>query len=158
VKKDDELLHGVLERRLEDYDGYHQHPKNRALHAIGIPLIVIGIAGLVGKAEFITKIPFAVICIVAMAIWLAVNCGTLMCAAMTILYMLAVFVGTATPMWVLLPGLATGIALLLVGHIVFEKRSPAFLTNAGHLLIGPVHLVVQLFEGPSSVPPSRRYP
>ncbi len=42
----------------------------------------------------------------------------------------------ALPLWVNVALFVVGWILQFVGHSVYEKRQPAFLTNAVHLLVG----------------------
>lgn len=48
--------------------------------------------------------------------------------------------------WVGAAMFAGGWILQFVGHGVFEKKSPAFLTNVAHLLIGPLWWFTKLFS------------
>ncbi len=93
-----------------DYDGYHRNPFNKTCHFIGIPLIVGSLLGLALRWDFVTVGRVGLV-------------GTL---------------GRTLP-----PAWAAGAFVLgwifqFVGHLGYEKKSPAFLKNAGHLLIGPL--------------------
>ncbi|HEY8130532.1 MAG TPA: Mpo1-like protein, partial [Thermoanaerobaculia bacterium] len=51
------------------------------------------------------------------------------------------FAGSALPFWVNVALFVLGWILQFVGHSVYEKRQPAFLTNALHLLVGPLWIL-----------------
>lgn len=78
-----------------------------------------------------------VIFYVASARWLGVVTGALLAAL--------VLVGRALPWTLGLALFAGGWALQFLGHAVYEKRSPAFLRNLLHLLVGPAWLVERAF-------------
>lgn len=48
------------------------------------------------------------------------------------------FLGRAMPLWMLWTLFAVGWILQGIGHYVYEKKSPAFLKNIEHVLIGPL--------------------
>ena len=123
------------------YDGFHQNVTNKVCHFIGIPLIVATLIGLLLRWDFFTVGRFGV------------SAGYLVLAGATLFYlviapslalpMLAVsaFLGTlgrVMPLWWAVGLFVLGWLFQLVGHLGYEKKSPAFLTNAGHLLIGPL--------------------
>jgi uncharacterized membrane protein YGL010W len=63
------------------------------------------------------------------------------------------FAGAALPFWVNAALFVLGWILQFVGHSVYEKRQPAFLTNAMHLLIGPLWIlndVVHVVKSPAT--------
>jgi uncharacterized membrane protein YGL010W len=51
------------------------------------------------------------------------------------------FAGAAIPFWINVALFVLGWIFQFVGHIVYEKRQPAFLTNAMHLLVGPLWIL-----------------
>mgnify|MGYP006370608533 CR=1 FL=1 len=53
------------------------------------------------------------------------------------------FVGRALPWAVSLGLFVFGWILQFVGHYVYEKRSPAFLNNLTHLLVGPLWILAK---------------
>jgi len=78
------------------YEATHRHPTNRALHRVGIPLILGGAVGLVVSPSY------------------------------------------SPPWWASAGSFATGWALNLVGHAVFEKNRPAFADDPLSFVAGPV--------------------
>jgi uncharacterized membrane protein YGL010W len=129
---------------LDEYERFHRSGANELCHFLGIPSIVIGAAGLLalvhvaavasGHLTLAELVAAAIVVFyVASARWLGVVTGALFAAL--------VLVGRALP-WTLGLGLfAGGWALQFLGHAVYEKRSPAFLRNLLHLLVGPAWLV-----------------
>jgi uncharacterized membrane protein YGL010W len=59
---------------------------------------------------------------------------------------LLVALGRSVPALVGLGLFAGGWIVQFVGHAAFEKRSPAFLKNLLHLLVGPAWLVERAFD------------
>jgi uncharacterized membrane protein YGL010W len=55
----------------------------------------------------------------------------------------SLFVGRALPWTVSLGLFVFGWILQFVGHYVYEKRSPAFLKNLTHLLVGPLWILAK---------------
>jgi uncharacterized membrane protein YGL010W len=137
-----------MRARLDEYEGFHRSSANEACHFLGIPSIVVGAAGLLAlvhlvplPAGYLTLAELVaaaiVIFYVASARWLGVVTGVLLAGL--------VLVGRALP-WTLALGLfAGGWALQFLGHALYEKRSPAFLRNLLHLLVGPAWLVERAF-------------
>ena len=129
------------DRLFADYDGYHQNRRNKVCHFIGIPLIVATTIGLLLRWDFVTVGRFGISAgdgvLLGATLFYAVIAPSLalpMLAATAFLGAL----GRALP-----PSWAVGLFVLgwifqFVGHLGYEKKSPAFLKNAGHLLIGPL--------------------
>ena len=127
---------------LEEYGLYHQDARNRLCHEIGVPLIIIGVFSLlslvqVGPAELGTLVGLAVILFYA-----TINLRMALIAGVAFLVMHALGALLTWP-WALAV-FAIGWALQLAGHR-FEGKSPAFLHNAMHLLIGPLWITIRLF-------------
>lgn len=137
-----------MRARLDEYEGFHRSGANELCHFLGIPSIVVGAAGLLALVQLGSLLPghltlaelvagAIVIFYVASARWLGVVTGALLAAL--------VLIGRALP-WSLGLGLFLGgWVLQFLGHAVYEKRSPAFLRNLLHLLVGPAWLVERAF-------------
>jgi uncharacterized membrane protein YGL010W len=126
---------------LGDYAQYHRDPRNRVMHEIGIPLIVLGVAALMRLAH-VGNLDLALLAIVATSIFYIRLVGTLAIPAILglfALYVLALFI--AWP-WAIAVFFA-GWVFQFIGH-AYEGKSPAFLTNLVHLLIGPLWIGVIL--------------
>ena len=130
------------------YAAYHRDPHNIATHFVGIPLIVIAVATLLSRPQWMGISP-AVLVMLASAVFylrLELRLGLLM----TLLLALTVWLGHA------LAGLGTaawlgwGIGLLVVGWVFqfvghyYEGRKPAFIDDVTGLIVGPLFVVVEL--------------
>ena len=133
---------------LSQYAAYHRDPHNIATHFVGIPLIVIAVATLLSRPQWMGISP-AVLVMLASAVFclrLELRLGLLM----TLLLALTVWLGHA------LAGLGTaawlgwGIGLFVVGWVFqfvghyYEGRKPAFIDDVTGLIVGPLFVVVEL--------------
>lgn len=134
-----------VDELLSDYASYHRTRGNVICHFIGIPLIIFGIFSLMQllRIGMISGVP-----ITAAEIFIAI----------VLVYYFSLDAKLATGMLlstVILDAAAhalndwrIGLTLFIVGwifqgigHAVYEKRSPAFLKNLLHLLVGPIFLL-----------------
>ena len=126
-----------------EYAGYHRDVRNRRAHAIGIPLIVLGLLGLFSLLR-IGPVDLAVAAAVAVLLYyVAVDVrGALISAvAFAVLYWIAIHL-----VWeVNVAALILGWGFQLVGHR-FEGNKPKFLENLVYLLIGPLYFFQELFD------------
>ncbi|PAA44630.1 hypothetical protein CJU80_02500 [Pseudomonas fragi] len=133
---------------LSQYAAYHRDPHNIATHFVGIPLIVIAVATLLSRPQWMGISP-AVLVMLASAVFylrLELRLGLLM----TLLLALTVW------LWHALAGLGTaawlgwGIGLFVVGWVFqfvghyYEGRKPAFIDDVTGLIVGPLFVVVEL--------------
>lgn len=138
-----------MRERLAEYGGYHRSSGNEWCHFFGIPSIVVGAGTLLGLvtiahlggasltlAEVVAGGVIAFY--VASARWLGVVTAVLLA--------LLVALGRAIPVLVGVGLFFGGWIVQFVGHAAFEKRSPAFLKNLLHLLVGPAWLVERAFD------------
>jgi uncharacterized membrane protein YGL010W len=118
---------------LAEYGTYHRDKRNLVCHEIGIPLIVLAIAG---------PVDLAMLAIVAVSIYyfrLAGFAALGAVALLVVLYFVSLFVS-----WPVAVGMfVVGWIFQFVGH-AYEGKSPAFLTNIQHLLVGPLWIVAVL--------------
>ena len=133
-----------MRERLDEYEAYHQTLGNEVCHYLGIPSIVAGAATLLGLVHLVSFAGFtltlAEIVAAAIGVFYVVSARVLGLVTATLLALLVV-VGRALPLWVGLSIFVAGWVLQFVGHAAFEHRSPAFLRNLLHLLVGPAWLV-----------------
>lgn len=132
-----------LGRRLASYEEFHAHPVNRMLHAIGLPCIVLAVAGTLAKAVLLHGVPLAVPAIIAVCLWYATYDRGL-ALLMAVAYAACASLGGILPWWTLAASFVGGWACLLSGHAFWEKKSPAFLANLLQLLVGPLHLAAHV--------------
>ena len=136
----------AIEQHFKSYSEYHQTKGNKLTHYVGIPLIVFGTFGLfskVGINEFL-------------------NLGFLFWILTSIYYIKLDQYKYAIPFCIMSFGVygaslylqATTHAVIFIvgwifqaiGHYKYEKKSPAFLTNFYHLLIGPYWIYRELLK------------
>ncbi len=129
-----------MDRLWSDYQGHHETSGNRICHMVGIPLIVIGLLGLLSVKMIALghwHIPASVliaIVIGAIDVWLDARLGLLM-----LIIALAICYGVRFLRWeVSLAIFVIGWVFQFIGHGVYEKRSPAFYRNLAHLIVGPL--------------------
>lgn len=129
-----------------DYARYHTHPMNRLCHSIGIPLIMLAVVRWTQWPD-ISLFPAVAVMLPLYAAWhpaLALGLASL-------LFLMA----AAAPWlnaWFVFACFVVGWIFQLVGHSVYEGKSPAFTRNLLHLLVGPLWVLSKHFE--DSDPPS----
>ncbi len=143
-----------LRALFEEYEDVHRHPINRLTHKIAIPVIVFHIVamlswiplGRVGGFE-LNLAQLAYLATIAWYLSLSVKLGLVMAVAFALCFPLAAI----TP-WPVVVALAlVGWLIQLAGHVVWEKRSPAFVRNLVQALVGPLYFVaILLGDWPAS--------
>lgn len=137
MKRVDELL--------ADYRSYHRTRGNVICHFFGIPLIMFGIFSLLQLLRFglITGIPLtaAEIFIVIVSVYYF-TLDAKLAAGMLVSSAMIDTAAQAVDDWRIGLGVfIIGWIFQGIGHAVYEKRSPAFLKNLLHLLVGPIFLL-----------------
>jgi uncharacterized membrane protein YGL010W len=136
----------------DDYATYHRTKGNKWCHRFGIPLIMLGGLGMLVRLAVAPYVDAAVLLIAIAAVVYFIldwRLGALMLIVSAAFY----FAGAALPFWVNASLFVVGWILQFVGHSVYEKRQPAFLTNAMHLLVGPLWIlndVVHVVKQPAT--------
>ena len=141
------MLSAKLEEQFQLYAEFHRHPMNRLTHKIAIPLIVFHVIAMLSWISLGTPFGFPLtlahllyVGAIAWYLTLDVRLGLLMIPLVGLCFPLS----AVTPRGVVI-GLAVFAWLIqLAGHLVWEKRSPAFLTNLLQALIGPLFFVAVL--------------
>lgn len=142
----------TLGDQLSQYASYHRDRRNIATHFVGIPMIVVAIAGLLSRPALdVGGLPLspAVLAIGAtLAFYLTLDRRFFL--VMTALMGLAGLAGSAlaaqsTAMWLAgsLGLFVVGWIFQLVGH-VYEGRKPAFVDDLVGLLVGPLFVVAEV--------------
>ena len=133
----------------EDYAAYHRDRRNLICHEIGIPLIVLAVVALLRLVT--VTLPFwggtlAALALIATIAYYVVAFGRTQRTAVVIaalgLVMLYYVAAYVTWPWAIALFVA-GWVFQFVGH-AYEGKSPAFLTNLLHLLVGPVWVASHL--------------
>ena len=136
---------------LSKYREYHHDHRNVLTHAVGMPLIVLGVTTLLSR-PVLTISQFAVtpamVAGVLGAIWylrLDLRTGLIMSLLLALFVALGHQIAqVSTAAW-----LGGGIGLFVVGWIFqlighkFEGRKPAFIDDMRSLLIGPLFVLVE---------------
>lgn len=134
-----------------EYGSYHSDRRNRVCHAFGIPLIVLGIMGLLSLVR-LGPVDLAVVTAIAILVYYAALDlrGALLSF---VVFAIAYAIGTRLPWQADLAVFVFGWIFQLVGHR-FEGKKPKFMENLIYLLIGPLYVFEELFD---SVVRSKRY-
>jgi uncharacterized membrane protein YGL010W len=126
---------------LADYAAAHRTRGNVFCHTIGITLIVFGVLQMLGRIPIASQWTGAEILIAAaFAFYLSLDVP--LAVAVTLVALGLDLAAHRLADWRI--GAAAFVAGWIfqgIGHAVYEKRSPAFLHNLVHLLVGPAFLV-----------------
>ena len=134
-----------LEKYFSSYSEYHQTPGNKITHYFGIPLILFSTLGLLSLIKIYRNLDLGLL------LWIGATLfyfkldwkRALPFSVLTLgLYVLSLRVPNSIH-WVLFIG---GWILQGIGHYVYEKKSPAFITNLSHLLIGPFWIFCHFYS------------
>ena len=118
-----------------DYAQYHRTAGNRLCHMIGIPLIVFSLV-------YWTRWPAAnPVPLIAVALPLYFRWSFGLGAGMTLLLGVCSALSAALPAWTSWAAFLAGWIFQFAGHRIFERKSPAFMRNAVHLLVGPAWIL-----------------
>jgi len=123
-----------------DYASYHQTAGNKAFHRIGIPMIMLTLLGLLARVPIVKPVDAAILLlVVAEVVYLILDwrLALIMLPIAAGMYLL----GRWMPLWWNAGFFILGWILQFLGHSIYEKKSPAFLTNALHLLVGPLWIL-----------------
>ncbi|HEV2233644.1 MAG TPA: Mpo1-like protein [Terriglobia bacterium] len=128
------------DRLWSDYKTHHRTGGNKVCHMVGIPLIIAGLLGLLAiPLVHVGSVPveFSLLLLLITGgayLWLDFKLGSVM-----IVFSLLLYFGARLLPWRVALGLfLIGWVFQFVGHGVYEKRSPAFVDNLAHLLVGPM--------------------
>ncbi len=157
------MLKPRLEALFRDYADSHQHPTNRLTHKIAIPLIVFHVLAMldwvkllpIGGTGYQLSLGHVVLAAaVGWYAWMDVKLAAIMAVACAVCFPL----GWITPRWLVVTLAVCAWLVQLAGHVVWEKRQPAFFRNLLQALVGPLFFVAVLtgdwpsYQGQSSVP------
>ncbi len=141
-----------IESLFGDYATYHRTKGNKWFHRFGIPLIMLGGLGMLARLAVAPFVDAAVL-LIAVAAVVYFTLDWRLAALMLVVSAAFYFAGAALPFWVNVVLFVLGWILQFVGHSVYEKRQPAFMTNALHLLVGPLWIlndVVHVVKSPAT--------
>jgi uncharacterized membrane protein YGL010W len=147
----------ILENYFRDYAQYHRTKGNQLTHLIGIPMIVIAALSwlsrvwIVRPEDWMTagaplsliRWDLGVATILVVSAWY-IFLNWRMGAPFTLILYGLYWLGRPLPNLVVWAFFVGGWIFQLVGHYVYEKKSPAFLKNVTQLLIGPYWIFAKL--------------
>lgn len=133
-----------IKSKFEDYASYHTHKLNRVTHYIGIPLIAFSLIGLLAQVQFLGFDLGWVLCGIAFVFYYLAdsNLALLFFPILLIFY----YFSHSLPLNVLIAMHVAGWVSQYIGHLAFERKSPAFYKNIEHLLVGPVWIYSKLIK------------
>ena len=143
------MLHPQLQTWFAEYNDSHRHPTNRLTHKFAIPVIVFHIVAMLTWV----RLPGPELLWWPMSLGLVFAVGTLLfyirysvkyAALMTVSVVPMLYLAEVTPVWVVIALAVAGWLVQLAGHVVWEKKSPAFLRNLLQALIGPIYFLALL--------------
>jgi len=138
-----------LKAYFEDYAANHRHPMNKVTHYLGIPLIVMTLFGMLSHwvilpqlmtetvLGFQLQLDGGILIWVLASLWylkLEWRLGLPFSGILLLLY----YVSLQFSFSLLVLGFILGWIFQGIGHAIYEKARPAFLTNILHLLVGPL--------------------
>jgi uncharacterized membrane protein YGL010W len=129
-----------------DYAAYHQTKGNKWFHRIGIPLIMLSALGMLARVTLWGPVTAAMVLIAAVEVFYLVldwRLGLAMLVVTALFYV----AGAAMPLSINVILFVTGWIFQFIGHSVYEHRSPAFLKNGVHLLVGPLWILNDMLSG-----------
>lgn len=125
-----------------EYASYHADRRNRVCHAFGIPLIVLGILGLLHLVR-VGPVDLAAVAAIGVLLYYAaidLRGALISLVVFAILYLVAVRL-----VWqVNLAAFVLGWGFQFVGHKL-EGTKPKFFENLVYLLIGPLYIFEEVF-------------
>ncbi|HZH77631.1 MAG TPA: Mpo1-like protein, partial [Archangium sp.] len=128
----------------------HQHPTNRLTHKLAIPLIVLHIVAMLDWVSVVSlplmpggAVTLAHVAWVLASIWY-LRTDAKLGGIVSVAAALCIPLGRMLPVWTVVAIAVFGWLVQLAGHAVWEKKSPSFLTNLVHALVGPLFFVALL--------------
>lgn len=144
------MLKPQTQALFDEYITAHQHPTNRLTHKVAIPLIVLHIVAMLDwvKLASVPALPGGSLTLAFVA-WALATLWYLRADAKLGLIVsafaaLCIPLGRMLPVWAVVAIAVVGWLVQLAGHAVWEKKSPSFLTNLVHALVGPLFFVALL--------------
>jgi Predicted membrane protein len=135
---------------LSQYAAYHRDPRNIATHFIGIPLIVVAVAVLLSRPQWVGGWVSPAVLIALASAWFYLRLELRLGVLMTVLLGLCIWAGQVLAQQSTLVWLASGIGMFVVGWAIqfvghhYEGRKPAFVDDVTGLIVGPLFVVVEL--------------
>jgi uncharacterized membrane protein YGL010W len=136
----------VLKEHFADYGSFHATPGNKACHSVGIPMIFFAVLALLSHVPLASVSGFTVtlaepVILAVTLYYVRLDAG--LAAMMLIVSAVLAAGGRLVPVPAAAAVFVLGWVLQFVGHYVYEKKSPAFLRNVNHLLMGPLWILAK---------------
>ena len=141
----------TLTDHLSQYAAYHQDGRNVATHFVGIPMIVVAVATLLSRPQWMVgDVPMSLAAVATLLsclfyLRLDIRFGITMTMLMALSLAAAHwFAAQSTAIW-LSAGLGlfiAGWAIQFLGHY-YEGKKPAFVDDLSGLIVGPLFLVAE---------------
>ncbi|MBL8202356.1 MAG: DUF962 domain-containing protein [Chromatiales bacterium] len=141
---------------LAEYSADHQHPFNRLMHSVCVPLIFVSLvallwavpvpATLAARSSWLNFGTLALAGVTLYYLRLAPRLGMgMLAAALVIIPLVAAAAGLPWPLWLTASAVfVVGWVGQFVGHYV-EGRRPSFFRDLRFLLIGPLWVLAKLY-------------
>ncbi|WP_207250126.1 DUF962 domain-containing protein, partial [Pseudomonas sp. GW458-12-9-14-LB1] len=129
---------------LSQYAAYHRDPRNIASHFIGIPLIVVAVAVLLSRPQWVGGWVSPAVLLALASAWFYLRLEVRLGVLMTVLLGLCVWAGQVLAQQNTLVWLSSGIGMFVVGWAIqfvghhYEGRKPAFVDDVTGLIVGPL--------------------
>ncbi|WP_207267934.1 DUF962 domain-containing protein, partial [Pseudomonas sp. FW305-3-2-15-A-R2A1] len=133
---------------LSQYAAYHRDPRNIASHFIGIPLIVVAVAVLLSRPQWVGGWVSPAVLLALASAWFYLRLEVRLGVLMTVLLGLCVWAGQVLAQQNTLVWLSSGIGMFVVGWAIqfvghhYEGRKPAFVDDVTGLIVGLLFVVV----------------
>jgi uncharacterized membrane protein YGL010W len=140
-------LNPKLLAHIEHYSQAHRTPWNKALHFVGIPIIAIGLFGLLSQISLRIGAPRAAFepnlgWIVLLVFAVHYVCWDWRAAIGPIVALsLCYACGSELSAWILAPMLLVGVVLHVIGHFRFEHKPPSLLSAPVAVIEAPAWLL-----------------
>lgn len=141
------MISKKLQKYLDEYGSDHQNKVNLAIHKVCVPLIVFHFFAMFTwfslfhlEGYVVSFAEVAAFFLFLFYLYLDVFYAFIMLGFISF----CIFIGHFTPAWCVWSiAILTWVAQLL-GHGIWEKKSPAFVKNGIQLLIGPLFILHKL--------------
>lgn len=146
-----------IQQWLDEYNESHQDPRNKVLHWICVPLIMMSLLGLlwplslsIQLSDATLSINLAVIVVLLAMLYysylsVSLSIGMLFVSA-SMLFLLSLVAAMQTPLWVICLVI---FVLAWIGQFIghqLEGRRPSFFKDVQFLLIGPLWLLSFIYK------------
>lgn len=135
---------------LSQYAAYHRDPRNIASHFIGIPLIVVAVAVLLSRPQWVDGWVSPAVLLALFSAWFYLRLELRLGLLMTVLLGLSVWLGQVLAQQGTMLWLSSGVGMFVLGWVIqfvghhYEGRKPAFVDDVTGLIVGPLFVVAEL--------------